>query len=896
MDNQESLKKKTLELYLNVVKKRSENHDILEKKRALFDRNESRIESHLKNNIETNQKNKEKLITFIKSKHEALDETYNQKKADFSHAKKLLEETLKQEIKTIEETLENKKHLNTLKQEKLETDYDYKIKSLHENTLKKEATLENSIDEVNNKFNTQQTTLNEELDDHLANLEAALEKDNTVYTQNHESIKHKMAEKIKATQSKLDEYKVKFKEAIEALDASYKEAVKPITEEIAELEAVRDKEIRKLNREFETLINKKKKYKKEAEKINEHGKASALGKEIKQLQKDHDVALSDKKAEHKVQLEPAYKTKQDLDNDYQNKYFNLKQEGIKKITMFLNSLQVTKTEEMIETDEVNHTFNIARANYKQKKTSIRLDSKIQAINFTQAKDEALVELDYEKQSLSPHQDLKSLQAKFVLDEASNELDKAIKVAQLTYQKDLDTLKANHQLALAENAYHMNRLEALLIYGHENLDLSYVKTLTQKEATLEQMMSGHYYHHAKNYTALKTIQVEQHQSSIHTEIDTRLKENIKHYTSMIEQAQSDHELMINKIETTYHNELGPYQQAFDELALVREEALKTLKEKHEETIKTLKETIKQETDKQQKRVHQKTLETATEKYKETLDNFQKETEEALNPYRAIIKRIKQFRIQSIEEAETLLNHISDQLTHMIDEAKALAQKEKDTYEDVYYKIKHSADLFQTFQLQRKEDTVTASENYLTQQHALIHRKEKALESKLTKVLNQFDKVFAKEKRETSEYLEALEVNYQKDMDQLLQAQLSTYESLKADYEEDKRRTESYLAKLKRVADQNLKKISKDAEDEKTTCFNEKSDSEEALEKEISRLNQALEDEKKKKEARKKAIVDEYQKHVDKMIDRLKEDAKDRLTVQTVDDLEAYIMGNISIESL
>jgi len=895
MNERDKAQTLTIEAYLDVVKERLEKAEVFKEKYSLFKRNSERIDVSVKLNLETDHKNRTALSKQLHINHETLNKAFEQKKADFSHALSLLEENHKYDLKQVEETLENRKNLNNLKHEKLLSDYNYQIKDIAEIKLKQEQRIEIDIEEVMKKFNAQQKELEKELEQQQEKLAANLEKENTSYTQNHENLKDKVKEKLAATEAKLKDYETKFIEAVKSLEDAYKEAIKPINQEVEELEAVRDKEIKKLKKDFESELNKKKKYRKEAEKINDQTRANIITKEIKQIQKDYTQALEAKEHEHNMQLSPAYESKNKLIKDYQSQFYQLKKEGIQKITMFLNSKQVAKTEEMIETDEVNHTFNIARASYKQKKQAIKLDGQIQTINFNQTKDETILNLDYEKNQLTPNSDLQELNAKYTLDKEKNELQKAMKVAQSVYKKDLNILKANHRLKQEQNKLETARLFEMVAFDHAKTDLDHEKNLVSKDDRVEQMMLDHYYTHAKNYTALKTKHIENNQSVINKEISNRIKQNIKIHQQMLAQAKKDHETMIDTIESTYRKELLPYQETADKLAKEKETSIEDLKKSHQKTLDAKKETLKQTTDKLEKRKHQKALETLLDEQKDALNQLTLSYEKKLEPQNMMINQIKKYRIQSIEEAETLLNHITDQINHMINTMKQLGEKEKETYQAVYYEIKHRADLFQTFQLQRKEDMSVSSHDYLQIEHTRLKEKEKSLERKLTQNINALERNYAQEKKETEDYIEALKENYQKDLETINQAKTDDAEAIKTTYDEEKRRIDLYLLKLKRQYDTNLKKLLKDAENDKANRFDEKSQSEAALQQEITRLNQALEEEKRQKETRKKEIVETYQKQVDALLVMLKKDAIKPLTDKDIPSLRNYIKGDIALDT-
>ena len=209
MMDQEKAKTLTLEAYLEIIKERLEKGEVFKEKHQLFTKNKSQIETSLSQNLNINEKNKAHLRSQKDTNHESLDKAFNQKKADFSHAESLERENHDYDLNQIEKTLENKKNLNTLKEQKLDADYDYLIKELSETRLKEEENIESSVDEVIDKYNTQQRELSAELDDALATLAKNLEKENIAYTQNHENLKAKVKAKIAQTETKLKDNETK---------------------------------------------------------------------------------------------------------------------------------------------------------------------------------------------------------------------------------------------------------------------------------------------------------------------------------------------------------------------------------------------------------------------------------------------------------------------------------------------------------------------------------------------------------------------------------------------------------------------------------------------------------------------------------------------------------------
>ena len=897
MSYDDTLKKETLKTYYDILKKQKEAHDQFTQKLALFERNFKSIQTRIENNIQTTQNNAVAMQQKLKKNHDALEQSFLQKVSAFHAEKEKHLTQLNTQIAEISDAYEKKKTLKHLQEQKLDSDYEFQLKEITQARVQDIESLEKKHEQAEKIYQKQIKQLDVDTEETLQALRKKFDNDNLEYTKNHEMIKSKVQEKIIENEENLSTYEHQFEEALTALENAFKKAIEPIEKQIRVIEQNHNDTINKINKEHQALVDKKEKYRKEAEKINDMSKANLHLKEIRQLHKTNEEAVRQVKAALDKALDPILKNKQEVMLEYDNRSMTLKQEGLDKITAFLNAIQVAKTEEMLETDELNHTFNLAHLMFEQQKESTRLDHIIQAANFKQSKDEQTLINEHQQAIMLPKQDIEVLHAKHFLDKEKNSITKAAQVAKANVEKSKLLAQETHQYSCQKIEYEEARLQALLSFDHAMLDLNHERAQVDQTVLLENVFVKHYYKQSQNYTALKTVHLPTHQHAIENEMQIRTEQNTKYYKAMINRAERDHQTMCEHIETVYLKESQPIEAIIQTIEAQEKDAEAALKQKHADELKTMKLAVKnQAKDKNDTRVQTKQLELLKEVHQEQLNQHAFYYKTKLKPYLELLKHLQHTRVQSLEETETLLHHITDQYQLLIDTAIQQEKHLKHMIQTTQNNIQHSSDLFQTFQYQRLEDTMNATEQLHQTRFNTMFRTQKDLEKKLSDQLAKLERGFHEITQQYNLRVQAIKDRNYRQLEKIKQTSIDQQRKLEENYQEEIRRTELYINKLSRQHDNKMKELKREIDAIKQDAFSKKDASERYLQKETERLEEALIQERDRKDRLKKEAIDNHKKRILDLVIEIESDAMHVLYASQIKQIKDYILQRITLIEL
>ncbi len=889
MSEDEKLKNKTIKAYYDVLKTHAESEAQFTQKLALFERNLKKIQAHSNDNIKVHLANQTIALDNLKKDHESLDHNFAQHLKSHQVQKDKSLESLNTQIKEVEEAHEKKRTLKHLQEQKLDSDYEFKLKEIAQTRVQEIETLEKTVVQANKTYDKNMKQLSVETEQKLESLRKKFHDDNLEYTKNHEMIKSKVQEKIIENENKLSAYEHQLEEALTALEKAFKKAIDPIEKQMQAIEQKHQATLDKMTKAHQAIVDKKEKYRKEAEKINDMHKANVHLKEIRQHHKTHEEDLRQTNARFEVELEPILKSKQEVMLEYDNRSLALKQQGLDKITTYLNHIQVAKTEEMLETDELNHAFNLAHLMFEQNKESTRLDDTIQAANFKQNKEEQLLTTEYQQAIMLPKQDIEALHAKHHLDKEKNTITKAAEVAKANRDKAKALAHETYRHAIQKVDYETARLKALLTFDHEMLKLNHERLSVDQLVDLENMLVKHYFKQSQNYTALKTVHLVTHRPTIETEIKNRTKNNIKYYQTLIEQAEKDHQIMCQHIDDVYQLESQPYNTIIEKIKAEQNDALAALKAKQLEETQTMKTALKtQPKDRNEMRLHTKQLELLKEVHQEQLNHQEQHYKNTLKPYQQLLQHLQQTRVQSLEETETLLHHVTDQYQLLIDTALAQEKQVIQMVDTTQTNIQHSADLFQTFQYQRQEDTVDATQQFHQSRYNTLYRLQKESEKKRADQHAKLDRGFHTLTQQYNQKIQNIKDENYRQLEKIKQTSIDQLRKIEENYHEEIRRTELYISKLTRQHDNKMKELSREIDTIKQDCFSKKEASERYLEKETERLEEALIQERDRKDRLKKETIDNHKKRMLDLVIEIESDPMHVLMATQIRDLKDYIL--------
>ncbi len=889
MSYDEKLKNKTIKAYYDVLKTHAESEAQFTQKLALFERNLKKIHAHSNDNIKVHYANQAIALNTLKKDHETLDLNFEHKVNAYQAQKEHSLESLNAQIKEIEEAYEKKRTLKHLQEQKLDSDYAFKLKEIAQSRVQENETLDKTVVQANKTYekNTKQLTV--ETEQKLESLRKKFHDDNLEYSKNHEMIKSKVQEQIIENESKLSAYEHQLEEALTALEKAFKKAIDPIDKQIQAIEQEQQTTLDKITQAHQAIVDKKEKYRKEAEKINDANKANLHLKEIRQHHKTYEEDVRQNNARFEAKLEPILKSKQEVMLEYDNRSLALKQEGLDIITTYLNHIQVAKTEEMLETDELNHTFNLAHLMFEQNKESTRLDDTIQAANFRQHKEEQLLKTEYQQAIMLPKQDIEALHAKNHLDKEKNALTKAAEVAKANRDKAKALVHETYRNAIQKVDYETARLKAILAFDHEMLELNHDRLSVNQLVDLENILVKHYFKQSQNYTALKTVHLATHRPTIEIEIKNRTKINIEYYQTLIAQARKDHQAMCQHIDDVYHLESQPYEAIIATIQDQQNDMLKALKTKQSEATQTMQTAIKtQPKDRNEMRLHAKQLELLKEVHQEQLNQLEQQSKNTVKPYQQLLQHLQHTRVQSLEETETLLHHITDQYQLLIDTAIAQEKQVIKMFETTQNNLQHSADLFQTFQYQRQEDTLDATQQFHQSRHNTLFKLQKESEKKLAEQNAKLERGFHTITQQYNQKIQSIKDENYRQLEKIKQTSIDQLRKIEENFHEEIRRTELYISKLTRQHDNKMKELSREIDTIKHDCFSKKEASERYLEKETERLEEALIQERDRKDRLKKETIDSHKKRMLDLVIEIESDPMHVLMATQMRDLKDYIL--------
>jgi hypothetical protein len=893
-----NLGQKTLnQRYKKVVDEQLKSDKTLEQKDKIYQDHTKLIDDSINKKKAIYQSLINDLEQAYKKDQNTLLKTYKQQVLALDKGLKEEKKRYTNDLKELDETLENKRSLNMLKEEKIDAELKMAKESFMKETKKETLAIEKTFEKAKENHQTKKSQLTLETKEKLEALSKTHQATRKHYDDALEKINASSKVTLDAIDSKLQSTEDAFKDALKKALADYESALKPIHKSIEQLKIDYDKSIEELNTYYETEITKKQKYQKEKEKIADQQAASELAKEIKKLQKVQKEQLAHKKETYQNDLAPLNTTLEETIASHKSNIYDLKEQYVDQITNHLKEKETIKQQTLIALNETNTKLLKEEALYTHKKETITIDETIQSINFDQTLEEATLSYEVDSNLLSPKELLKVEQAKKQYNEQMNELTKLKNYIKEVHKKDLKLLDLKLALKTEQNAYELKRLHQVYQYDKEALKLRHHQEIMENEHMKEAFLVKHYYVHAKNYVALKNETIEAFKSSTHLEINNRLELITNHYQALIKKAERDHEVIISNIESTYQDEIKLYEEAYNQLNESQKNVLSDLTHKHSKDLEKDKAEIDRlnpKTDKVLLKKYQKNYELKVARYEEIVKQKAEEIKAKKALYTTMIEKIKAARIHSLEEAETLLIHIKDQLDLEISNQKDQAEKEIKRFNQMQYEMRKSAELFDTFQRGREEETLKLSENY--KQNRIDKEEEalKALKDELNQELAYLKTNFKAYESENNTLQKETTHAYQVALEHLEATKEENYKNIQDLYQTEKRRLDQTIKTITKNYEQALKTSKNRTDQLKSDCFNKKSNADDTLKDTIKEKDKDHEKYIQERNTLKEKDFDRFNDASLHLLKLVKNDALTLLSEKEIPLIKAMILGEKAVE--
>ncbi|MFW5841686.1 MAG: hypothetical protein ACOCU2_00205 [Bacillota bacterium] len=874
-------------LYDTVLTRHKETHDTIQTFHDTFTQNNTTIKDNLANTIAQHDETLKKIKDTHKAHIKSLETTHQTTLDEFNKERQTLEKNTKTALKALD--ADHQKTLNTcqLKEEKIKSDYQIALKNTEDTYKRIQAQHDKTIEDATKRFYEHTIQLEKETEIELAKIDNEAKQKDLAFSHELDQVKEKNTKALNKINTTITTLKTTFTKTLETLLKSKEDAIKPLDEDIENLKKEHASALEKTTTQFDAQIAKKTKFKNEKEKINDKAEASRFNKEIKQAKKDKEDTLKTLKETQQNELDPYIKDKDHTIQKHNTTIAKAKEQFLLDLREALIKRQTIKTNDLIQTNRLNLEHLKTEANHTYLKNTKNIDYDIQLINFNQTLEEARLLNDKNTNLINPNERIEQNDAKTTLDLETNALTAKRKSKTKEYKIYTDIKNTELDIDLAnldfEQTKTTNNYQYSLALANINLKRDRIKEDMNKETSL----INHYYMHARNYTALKSDVTKAYNPSINSIAKAFKTHQIELYTTMLKQAEVMHDTIIEDIETTYKAEVTIYQSALKSITTEHDKIIKDLTNKQALERNTDLEKIEAldpKKDKQRIKKLKATLQEKQASHDQAVAIKKRELAQQRTIYETIIEHIKTFKMHSIEEADTLLMHIKDQTESAINMVKDTTSKTHAIYDDMYYEIKHSADLFNTFQLQRKDETIEKAEHYkstrlTTQEHQ---------EANITKTRDEKNYIATTKNENTLKTFQQQIESFKEDLKDTLSSIQETKEATDKDIEhqhqKEHRRLTHIIEKIEREYAQNLKTLTDEKRQEKDACFAKKDQEEETLKHTLEMRDKEKTRYENERNAILKDDIDRYTKTIDTTIHAIQKDPINTLTqdeIQTID---------------
>lgn len=873
--------------YKHIIDLLAQTDNMQEAKKTLYKKNHKAIEKSMADSLALHKKNKETLDKHYQHLQKNLRKILDEKLTIIEEEKDYEKQTYEKRLKNLDDSYENKITLNKLKQEKINTTYNQQVKTATATSVKTENAAEAKIEEAIRTHNAHMERLLSETNELYESNDKTQKEAKATFDQQVKQIETKKQQALSNLDTQQNKYYQTFKEALTSLKTSYKQEKKPLEKEINAINKSYEKEIKTLEDSYQKELSKLTNYKNEAEKIDDSSKAHDYEKQIKQHKKAYQASLKEKQNEQKNTLAPEEEKYALFEQDYREKFKNLKFAAIDQMIAFLTDYEETHSKAQKKIEQANTEYNLALNEHKSKKRAINIDYDIQSINFNQTLQEHKAIAEHDKHLSKPKRDLEENEARYQKDLELNELEKADLIAAGTHKKDTQLSEQNHYLQENKLSLAHKRLNYLYDYDTEQIKIEKTRQLIKRDHTEETMLMSHYMKQSENYTALRSEAIECKKSYVEALAQQQKKDLDEMYEKLLKDAKNDHETMVKKIEKAYQKEKAIYEGPLNELKKDHENIINNMINAHAKEHKQLLEKIDNCTERKRKETLRRELKDLSENHDEILAQKKKALKQKEASYETMLADLKRYKNRSLEEAETLLYHITDQIS-LAQEGTALAAENlTQNFDARHYEIKHRAKLFRTFQRQRQTETLEKTHAHQNERLHRLNAKHNKSKTILEEQLKAVQQQYEQEYDAIRTAINKAELSYDKTLTEIERSKEENNRTLTEAYETEKERLENYIQKLNRTHEQTMNKIKDEAKQKKDECFENKNQTETDKINEDQRLKNALANELKSKESQTQETIDNYKSRGSALKAHIEEDIHARLSEKTITRVTAVL---------
>ncbi len=885
-------------LYQPLFKQWTNTGETLDKFEDLHRANDGRIDRSLDANIDTYRQNLEQIEKEHAKQAKAIDETFDKKRKGLEKADETINRRHAERLAEIEEVFEQKRSHCTLKDEKTQVVYERAIKAAEEDTLRKQTDAESMVDEAIERHNANITELMRENNIKHAVNDNRLQLARVEYDVAHAKLEKDIESKLEAIKQERSQLESDYKTQVADLEKTRRRTLAPHDEGIRKLKSEHKAERERLESELEEATNKQRSYKKEAEKLGDQQTIDRVEKKLKEIRRDHRDKKRSCSERQNQELEEKKHQRDEAVKQIDDQLLELKAAFLQSLSELLKRKHHLETENFIQLDETNTAFNLADSRHRKDRRVLELENDVQTLNINRALEEAREENDYLTKRSKPEGDLEINEAwlQHKLDETDHQ--RTLEVARAKRSRDETEATITRDLRLKENDIARRRLQHKRSYDLEHLEIQKALRIYNQDYENEQTILDHFLKYAKNHNALKNEYANAHRPDFDAESDQRTQLRIERFEAMQEDARRQHENIVARIETISARERNLHLRAYEEVQTASDASLERLKEQHETTARqdmARLESLHPRRDRRRIARIRKENEEREASRQRAYEERKRELRERIRLHEDMLKSIDEKRRQSLEEAKTLLNHALDELDNLIADARRQAEEEKQRLQRGFEEIKRRASLFNSFQKDRREETLQQAKTYL---NARIHRmknRKSRLDNRHQTQLDALETEWQAYSSDVDKRTREMEAQYQQALEDLESEHQKRQSQLKEAHEEESRRLRRYMEHLGEKHDTALEEIKERTEQEITRYFEEKSRLEREYEAESDRLEKAharFVEEKRKEE---EAFAGEINRTMEKLHQHIAKQPASRMRSREAASLVPLLLGERSLET-
>ncbi len=886
----EDIKHLTLKRYLDDIKSRLEAQKQSDRARALFERNRSNINDSLEENLHHYdallQVESERYTFELGERKKTFEGTIKGTHDNYLAAQQKAEQTLKD----VQEHSQ-KIYLEADQQaQQLQITYDGTYETLNQAQINDIKKIEAALKAFAKEHDDLQAELAETTKANQEKIKLAMVDAKAAFDEDYEKLARESEDVKTEITIKIQELLGSFEAVVEALEKDFEKKKQPFLKERQAIDRQHEKEKEAIQKQYTQALSKKEQYAKEADKIGDQEAKQSYQREMKQINKELQDALNEENDRYEAELRPFLDKEKAFMTEQNTLFYTKKMEHIEKLISLKKALQKTKKTEMLDLDELNTQFTIAEKTSQTEQEFNRLDHTVQALNYDQRKFEQTLLKENEKALLGPGFDIDVLTAKENVDQGLNDLERNRQKAALE-EEDASLVYEHWRTYESQHkATQLKTLEAYYAYDKAILDYEHARHLTQALHTRETMIISHYLYASKNYTALKAQTFTPYEASLFKTLEGKRDDAVEFYHERIEEARQEHAYMVSHIEETHALEIEPLMTRIKQFDKRRQEALKKEESSFQKRISGLSLQGKD------KRKNQRLLEQMQQEHKRSLESINAAFDHEQSPLTQLKNAIDQAKKQSLEEAETLMNHTIDAAEASLSKVEALIEEEKQFITQTDETLKKRSGLFELFQQQRHDAMLVSIENYQSEDFKALEKLANQAESVLFEQLHQLERQLETAKQKYQQQTEKRKADYQQKQTTIIEDHATYSKQLAQETAESKRRASLNAAQLKRQYDQNLNSLTEQINAERQKYFTEKERFERHLNKEKERLEDQLDKERDRKQERLDAYDEQLQNQKLQIALALEDDAIHTLTASDVTFVSGVLEDTLSISEL